>query len=250
MARPWSAAGGGWRRRGLARGSHFGDDANVQSVLGPAVSDSLWGKVQAAVAGVGLRVTVDAFASESNSRAPRFWSRFGEPGCEAEDALSVGDWEKSRCPSCGRWHSEVVYAFPPYSLMRRVMRKALADRAVMVLVVPVATIAPHWSTLVRCSLLRGKGVEDGYLRVRSPGSHLRFSEAPDPKELAVFVCDFALAGGGDPPDRGLSPACAGAYARRPRPLCGSVEDAADRRRLREQLLAARSASVTGSGWQS
>jgi hypothetical protein len=206
VARPWSAAGGGWRRRGLARGSHFGDDANVQSVLGPAVSDSLWGRVQAAVAGVGLRVTVDAFASVSNSRAPRFWSRFGEPGCEAEDALSVGDWEKSRCPSCGRWHSEVVYAFPPYSLMRRVMRKALADMAVMVLVVPVATIAPHWSTLVRCSLLRGKGAEDGYLR--------------------------------------------GPYTRRPRPLCGRVEDGVDRRRLREQLLAARSASVTGSGWQS
>ncbi len=72
-------------------GSHFGEDANVQSVLGPAVSDSLWDRIQAVVAGAGLRVTVDAFASESNSRAPRFWSRFGEPGCEAVDALSVGD---------------------------------------------------------------------------------------------------------------------------------------------------------------
>ncbi len=50
------------------RGRHFGDDANLESVVGPAVSDALWSRIMAVVglvAEVGLEVTVDAFATES-----------------------------------------------------------------------------------------------------------------------------------------------------------------------------------------
>ncbi len=55
--------------------------------------------VARAVADAGLRgVTVDAFASESNARAPRFWSRFHEPGAEAIDGLCAPDWARSMCP--------------------------------------------------------------------------------------------------------------------------------------------------------
>lgn len=87
---------------GASRGGrHFGEDANLGSVVGPAVSDGLWSRIGAAVAEVGLEVTVDAFATESNRRARRYWSRYGEPGSEAVDALSVRDWGKSRCPRCG-----------------------------------------------------------------------------------------------------------------------------------------------------
>ena len=232
-------------------GQHFGDDANLASVVGPAVSDGLWNQIEALAVGVGLRITVDAFASESNSRAPRFWSRYGEPGSEAVDALSVSDWGKSLCPSCGRWHREVLYAFPPTGLIRHVVRKGLADAAICVLVVPVATTASHWSKLVRFSLLGGRLAPDGYQRIRVPGTQLRHATSFDPKELAIFVCDFAHAGGDarGRPDPPPSPPCAGAYERRARPLCGSEHDAADRRRLRERLLATRNASVTGSAWQ-
>lgn len=230
-------------------GSHFGDDANLENVAGPSVSDSLWGRIKTAVAALGLRVTVDAFASESNRRAERYWSRFGEPGCEAVDALSVGNWGSSPCPRCGRPHREVIYAFPPSGLIRYVVRKATADSAICVLVVPVATTAPHWSKLIRCSLLSGRQAPDGYLRVRGPGSQLRHATSFDPKELAVFVCDFALAGGGAGSDLGLAPACAGAFEPRKRPLCGGLEDAADRHKLRDLLLAERRAAVTGSGWR-
>ena len=236
---------------GASRGGKlFGEDANLENVAGPAVSDDLWGRIRLAASSVGLRVTVDAFASESNRRAQRYWSRFGEPGSEAVDALSVGDWGKSQCPSCGLWHREVIYAFPPTGLIRHVVRKATVDSAVCVLVVPVATTASHWSKLVRHSLLSGREAPDGYVRVRAPGAQLRHASSFDPKELAVFVCDFAQANGGGRPDQALSPVCAGAFEHRTRPLCGSVEDAADRRRLREQLLAVRSAALTGGGWQS
>ncbi len=195
-------------------------------------------------------MTVDAFSSESNRRTRRFWSRYGEPGSEAVDAMSVRDWGKSKCPRCRRWHREVVYAFPPTGLIRHVVRKAMVDRAVCVLVVPVATTASHWSKLVHCSLLGDREAPDGYLRIRAPGAQLRCAASFDPKELAAFVCDFARIDGGRGPDGRLAPACAGAFQQRARQLCGSEDDTNDRLRLREQLLAVRSSSMTGSAWRS
>ena len=98
-----------------------------------------------------------------------------------------------------------VYAFPPSGLIRHVVRKAMVDRAVCVLVVPVATTASHWPKLVRFSLLGGKEAPDGYLRIRAPGGQLRHATGFDPKELAVFVCDFAPAvDGGRGPDGRLA----------------------------------------------
>jgi hypothetical protein len=52
-------------------GADFGADVNVDSILGPAVSDTLWQHVHGAVVAAGWDgVTVDAFASESNARVP------------------------------------------------------------------------------------------------------------------------------------------------------------------------------------
>ncbi len=51
------------------------------------------------------------------------------------------------------------YAFPPSGLIRYdgyVVRKATADSAICVLVVPVATTAQLWSKLIQCSLLSGR----------------------------------------------------------------------------------------------
>ncbi len=74
-------------------GADFGADANVDAILGPAVCDELWRLVNGAAMDAGWGcVTVDDFTSESNARAPRFWSRFHEPGFEAIDALCVPDW--------------------------------------------------------------------------------------------------------------------------------------------------------------
>ena len=83
------------------------------------------------------------------------------------DALSVGDCGRSMCQRCGRWHREVVYAFPP-SVIRRTVQKAKADAALCVLVVPVAVTAPHWHKLVACSVLERKPAVDGFVRVRNP----------------------------------------------------------------------------------
>jgi hypothetical protein len=218
-------------------GDDFGPGMNVDSILGPAVSDQLWLLVCRAASAAGLGgFTVDAFASESNARAPRFWSRFHEPGSEAISALCVPDWARSLCPACGAMHREVLFLHPPYPLVSAAVEKAVADRALCVLLVPVAILSPHWNKLLAASVLpRGAPYVDGFLRVRDPSSHLSWPDALPPAELAIFACDFGLL----EPRQGLPPLslCPGAFARRPRHLCGSPADARDRHYLREAMLA-------------
>ena len=112
---------------------------------------------------------MDAFASESNARAPRSWSRFHELGYEAINALCVPDWASSECPACGAVHREVLFAFPPSSLVRATVEnlKACPDRALSVLLVPVAVLAPHWGKLLAASVLpRGAPYADGFKFLR------------------------------------------------------------------------------------
>ena len=117
---------------------------------------------------------MDAFASAANARTPRFWSRFLEPGAEAVDAMSVLDWAQSRCPECREVHREVVYAFPSSALVRATVEKAITDRALCILVLPVAILAPYWSKLLPASVLPRAAAPyaDGFLRIRTPGACL------------------------------------------------------------------------------
>jgi hypothetical protein len=133
-------------------------------------------------------------------------------------------------------HREVLFLHPPYPLVSAAVEKAVADRALCVLLVPVAILSPHWNKLLAASVLpRGAPYVDGFLRVRDPSSHLSWPDALPPAELAIFACDFGLL----EPRQGLPPLslCPGAFARRPRHLCGSPADARDRHYLREAMLA-------------
>ena len=111
------------------------------------------GAIRAVEASVSWAVTVDAPASESNARAPRFWSRFPEPCAEAFDAFSVLVWSRSVCPACGLAHREALYMYSPpdrrQAWQRHTVVKACFDRALSILVVPTAILAPHPDT--RCS---------------------------------------------------------------------------------------------------
>jgi hypothetical protein len=109
-------------------GDHFSEGANLDGILGPSVSSSLWSQVSSTLASIGWRITVDAFATESNRRATRFWSRFGEPGTEAVDALSVPDWRHSSCPYCAGLHRGFVYAGGRPAGSERPHRPATFDR--------------------------------------------------------------------------------------------------------------------------
>jgi hypothetical protein len=122
--------------------------------------------------------------------------------------------------------------------VRATVEKACADRALCVLLVPVAILQPYWGKLLAASVLpRGVPYVDGFHRIRDPGSLLSWPDARAPSELAIFACDF----GRLQPREGLPPlsSCPGAFARRPRHLCGSAADARDRHYLREAMLAQR-----------
>jgi hypothetical protein len=133
----------------------------------------------------------------------------------------------------------VLYAFPPLALVRATVEKAAADRALCVLVVPVAILAPYWSKLLYASALPlSAPYSEGFVRIRSPARHLRHAgDCAPPSELAIFACDFGRLA----PRLGLPPlsGCPGAFAPRPRPPCGGKADQRDRVRMREALLARR-----------
>ena len=216
---------------GASRGGGVLGDVCVNRVVGPAVKDELWSRIEVELRQHGWRLTLDLFASASNARCQRYCSRTHEPGAERTDAFTMLDWSRSLCPKCGKVHEEVVYAYPPTVLARHVVNKAMQDGARIVLVVPLAVTAPHWQKLLRASVVANA---DRYLRVRNVPMSVSHSTADDPSELAVFVCDFkGLSGDADSDVIG---ACAGAYARRGRVPCGSREDEEDRRRLRAELL--------------
>jgi hypothetical protein len=166
-------------------GASFGDGVNVKSIMGPAVDDQLWDMIQRVADGVHWKLTVDLFASAVNHRTDRFVSWWPEPDAEAYDAFTVPSWRQSRCPVCGGVHQEAVYAFPPPKLLRDVVAKAVADRAVGIFLAPVVVTSPVWQKLRQASVLRS---EERFVRVRRPARLL--SGSFPYKDLAIFACDF------------------------------------------------------------
>ena len=117
------------------------------------------------------------------------------------------------------------------------MGKAVADAALRVLVVPVSITAPYWHLLLKASVLPAGPAPDGFLRIRDPRTALGLAGSFDPKELAVFVCDFSWLSLRS--DLAATYGCAGFFSARCRHLCGTSADYEDRRRLREALYAVR-----------
>ncbi|ODM94400.1 putative enzymatic polyprotein, partial [Orchesella cincta] len=68
---------------------------------------------------------LDLFASVHTKKCERFFAWFPTPGAEAVDAFTV------------KW-SENFYAFPPFSIMGKVLRKIVNDKATGIVV------APYW----------------------------------------------------------------------------------------------------------
>ncbi|KYM98797.1 hypothetical protein ALC62_10486 [Cyphomyrmex costatus] len=67
---------------------------------------------------------IDLFASLINTKAETYVSWFPDPGSWAVDAFSLS------------WHTFYFYAFPPFILLPRVLRKICDDEATGILVIP------------------------------------------------------------------------------------------------------------------
>ena len=73
-------------------------------------------------------VDIDLFASRLNTKCVRFPSWHRDPDAEFIDAFSRS------------WSNDVVYLFPPFSLVARCLQKIWKDNATAVMIVP------HWTT--------------------------------------------------------------------------------------------------------
>jgi len=79
--------------------------------------------------------TLDAFASRLNNKLPRYYSWQPDPGCEAVNAFSQ------------KWDREYIYAFPPFNLIGRILRKLITDGGRGLLIFPFWPSQP-WFPLV------------------------------------------------------------------------------------------------------
>ena len=77
---------------------------------------------------------IDLFASRLNHVVPKFVSYKPEPGAWATDAFSLN------------WHSLQFYAFPPFSIIGKVLAKIKQDEARGILIVPLWSTQPWFPT--------------------------------------------------------------------------------------------------------
>jgi hypothetical protein len=61
---------------------------------------------------------------------------------ERKPSSLVLDWAASQCPHCAEQHREVGYAYPPHLLIRNLVKKAIVDAMLCVIIVLVAVTAP------------------------------------------------------------------------------------------------------------
>lgn len=73
-------------------------------------------------------IELDLFSTRFNAKLEKFVSWGFDPLAYAVDAFSLN------------WSDFIAYAFPPFSLINRILDKVILDKAEMVL------ITPHWPT--------------------------------------------------------------------------------------------------------
>ena len=80
---------------------------------------------------------IDLFASILNNQIPRYVAWKPDPSAEHIDAFSMS------------WENDLLYAFPPFSLIDRCLQKIHQERATVIMVVPQWPTRPWWAKLNR-----------------------------------------------------------------------------------------------------
>jgi hypothetical protein len=81
--------------------------------------------------------SIDLFASYNTNKCARYISWHPDPNAENIDAFLVD------------WNSEFFYAFPPFCLVTKVLRKVVNEKARGILVVPYWPSQPWFSFFLR-----------------------------------------------------------------------------------------------------
>ena len=85
---------------------------------------------------------IDLFASRLNAKLDQFVSWHPEPGALAVDAFSIS------------WSNQKFYAFPPFSLLTRVLAKIQNDVALVLLIAPTWSTQPWYPMLLQLAIAR------------------------------------------------------------------------------------------------
>lgn len=138
---------------------------NVEWKLNPAIFQTItkiWG-----------HPNIDMFASRLNKQVDRFVSWHPDPDCIGVDAFSLS------------WSDELIYAFPPFSLIGRLLQKLRQDQGELILVAPV-WLTQAWFTAIMEQLID----EPRIFRVRQDTLNLPHSDKIHPlvNHLHLMVC--------------------------------------------------------------
>jgi hypothetical protein len=177
----------------LLAGSADSGQPAPESSLELSVADSatalLRDRVGHMAAQAGYRLTLDLFASSSNTQCARFYSAFPEPGASGVDALRQPSWAASPCPWCSAHCPDFVLLFPPAPLVRAAVNKARQDQAHGIAILPCHHSAPWWRTIMDASLTRVSPGQPFY-RIRASAANVSHFRGNPASRLALFHFDF------------------------------------------------------------
>ena len=161
--------------------------------LAKALQDSstpaLHGLAHRLAQAASLQLTIDLFASTTNTACPRFISSRPEAAAEACDAFLHPSWSSSLCPWCKTARPDFIFLFPPHDRVAEAIRRASQDQAHGIAVLPCATTSPWWLTAITASQTRVHRLQP-YHRLRCSHTLLSHGTFGPGARLAVFHFDF------------------------------------------------------------
>lgn len=111
------------------------DNTDADKALRNVNIDSEWELSQSAFSQIEKQfgpISVDLFASRLNKKSKKSYLRFPDPQASAVDAFTVS------------WKNDSLYAFPPFALITRTLRKIINEQAVGIVVVPMWPTQPWY----------------------------------------------------------------------------------------------------------
>lgn len=134
------------------------------------------GCLQLALKQLNVSPQVDLFATRLNTQMRRFMSFRPEPEAEVIDAFSVS------------WADLDFYAFPPFSIIARVLQKVQRDQASGVIVVPDWPTQPWYPVVLRLLAVEPVLLPCRKKLLELPGKPEEVHRLVQQKRLNLLVC--------------------------------------------------------------
>ena len=119
---------------------------------------------------------VDLFASRLNAKKAQYVARYPEPEAMAIDAFTL------------KWNHDMLYIFPPFSLIPKILQKLQFDQGNAVLIAPIWTTQSWWPRLMNL-------LYQDWIQLPSPQKILRLLHKPEVrhplKQMRMGACPIS-----------------------------------------------------------